>query len=96
MKSKRSLRLVAVYPGDVEVEMGLLKDAISDVNGNLDASIRQSKPQNGFARSLFRVIYSSMIPRFSPIVTAWVRSFATSLRRMFLTRLLTVSSVIES
>jgi hypothetical protein len=53
-------------------------------------------PRTGFAGSLFRVIYSSMIPRFSPIVTAWVRSFAPSLRRMFLTRLLTVSSEIES
>jgi hypothetical protein len=39
---------------------------------------------------------SSMIPRFNPIVTAWVRSFAPSLRRMLLTRLLTVSSEIES
>ena len=53
-------------------------------------------PRTGFAGSLFRVIYSAMIPRFSPIVTAWVRSFAPSLSRMFLTRLLTVSSEIES
>ena len=39
------------------------------------------------ARSLFRVNYNSMIPRFSPIVTAWVRSFAPSLERIFLTGL---------
>ena len=40
--------------------------------------------------------YNSMIPRFSAIVTACVRSFAPSLERMFLTWPLTVSSVIES
>ena len=40
--------------------------------------------------------YSSMMPRFNPMVTAWVRSFAPNLSRMFFTRLLTVSSVIES
>src|SRR5262249_47229126 len=40
--------------------------------------------------------YRSMIPRFKPIVTAWVRSFAASLARMFLTWPLTVSSVMES
>jgi hypothetical protein len=40
--------------------------------------------------------YSSMIPRFSAIVTACVRSFAASLARMFLTWPLTVSSVMES
>ena len=37
-----------------------------------------------------------MIPRFSAIVTACVRSLAPSLERMFLTWNLTVSSVIES
>ena len=37
-----------------------------------------------------------MIPRFSPIVTAWVRSLAPSLDRMFPTWLLTVSSVIDN
>jgi hypothetical protein len=40
--------------------------------------------------------HSSMIPRFSPIVTACVRSFAPNLERMLLTWPLTVSSVIES
>ena len=40
--------------------------------------------------------YSSMIPLFSPIIAAWVRSLAPNLERMDLTRLLTVSSVIES
>lgn len=39
--------------------------------------------------------YSSMIPRFNPIIAAWVRSLAPSLERMFLTRPLTVSSVID-
>ena len=37
-----------------------------------------------------------MIPRFRPIATAWVRSLAPSLERMFLTWLFTVSSVSES
>src|SRR5262245_5793592 len=40
--------------------------------------------------------YRSMIPRFRPIVTACVRSFAASLARMFLTWPLTVSSVMRS
>jgi hypothetical protein len=40
--------------------------------------------------------YSSMIPRLNPIITAWVRSLAPSLERMFFTRPLTVSSVIDS
>src|SRR5258707_15666485 len=37
-----------------------------------------------------------MMPRFSPIVTAWVRSLAPSLARMFLMWPFTVSSVMES
>jgi len=53
-------------------------------------------PKNGIVGSLFPSDHSSMIPRFSAVVTAWVRSFAPSLRRMFLTRLLTVSSEIDS
>ena len=40
--------------------------------------------------------YSSMIPLFKPIIAACVRSLAPNLERMDLTRLLTVSSVIES
>ena len=40
--------------------------------------------------------YMSMMPRFTPIMAAWVRSLAPNLDKMFLTRLLTVSSVIES
>ena len=40
--------------------------------------------------------YSSMIPLFKPIIAAWVRSLAPNFERMFLTRLFTVSSVIES
>ena len=40
--------------------------------------------------------YSSMIPLFRPIMAACVRSLAPSLDRMLLTRLLTVSSVMES
>ena len=40
--------------------------------------------------------YSSMIPLFKPIMAAWVRSLAPNLERMDLTRLLTVSSVMES
>ena len=35
-------------------------------------------------------------PSLSPIIAAWVRSLAPNLERMDLTRLLTVSSVIES
>ena len=67
----------------------------------------ESKPQMESGSSLFRVSrlrhgskvgghYSSMIPLFSPIVAACVRSFAPNLERMDLTRLLTVSSVMES
>lgn len=41
-------------------------------------------------------VYTSMIPRLMPIVTAWVRSLAPSLARMFLTWPFTVSSVIAS
>ena len=37
-----------------------------------------------------------MIPRFSPIVTAWLRSLAPSLESIFVTWLLTVASPIES
>jgi hypothetical protein len=37
-----------------------------------------------------------MIPRFSPIIAAWVRSLASSLARMLLTRPFTVSSGTES
>ena len=40
--------------------------------------------------------YRPMIPLFSPIIAAWVRSLAPNLERMDLTRLLTVSSVIDS
>jgi len=67
----------------------------------------ESKPQIESGSSLFRVLrfmawkqagwnYSSMIPLFKPIIAACVRSLAPSLERMFLTRLFTVSSVIES
>ena len=37
-----------------------------------------------------------MIPLFNPIIAACVRSWAPNLERMHLTRLLTVSSVMES
>ena len=68
---------------------------------------RQSKPQMESGSCLFRVSrlrhgsevgghYSSMIPLFNPIVAACVRSLAPNLERMDLTRLLTVSSVMES
>jgi hypothetical protein len=40
--------------------------------------------------------YNSMMPRFTPIMAACVRSLAPSLERMFFTRLFTVSSVIDS
>jgi hypothetical protein len=43
------------------------------------------RPKKRVYRPLFRGVYKSMIPRFSPIVTAWVRSFAPSLVRIFLT-----------
>ena len=43
----------------------------------------------------FGGVYSSMIPRFSAIVTAWVRSLAPSLDKILLTWPLTVSSVIK-
>jgi hypothetical protein len=44
----------------------------------------------------FRGTYNSMIPRFSAMVTACVRSFAPSFARIFLMWLLTVSSAINS
>jgi glucose-6-phosphate-specific signal transduction histidine kinase len=47
-------------------------------------------------RRFFSLGYKSMNPRFSPIVTAWVRSFALSFARIFLTYPLTVSSLMES
>ena len=50
----------------------------------------------GAARGAARENYNSMIPLFSPIIAAWVRSLAPNFERMFLTRLFTVSSVIES
>ena len=50
----------------------------------------------GLPEEAARENYSSMIPLFSPIIAAWVRSFAPNFERMFLTRLFTVSSVIES
>jgi hypothetical protein len=42
------------------------------------------------------VNYSSMIPLFNPIIAACVRSLAPNFEKIDLTRLLTVSSVIES
>jgi hypothetical protein len=45
---------------------------------------------------LFGEVYSSMIPRVSPIVTAWVRCLLPSLDRMCPTWFLTVSSVIDN
>ena len=68
----------------------------------------RSKPPKGLELSLFRFHglgaravcgyenYSSIIPLFNPIIAACVRSLAPNLERMHLTRLLTVSSVIES
>lgn len=49
-------------------------------------SLRHSqRTQNGQKKghfSFFWRAYSSMIPRFNPIVTAWARSFAPSLERI--------------
>ena len=69
----------------------------------------EGNPKKGVWLSLFRVLKfcggwtqggksysSSMIPLFNPMMAAWVRSLAPNLERMDLTRLLTVSSVIES
>ena len=47
-------------------------------------------------RSGTRQRYSSMIPLFTPMIAACVRSFASSFARMLLTRPLTVSSVMAS
>jgi hypothetical protein len=46
---------------------------------------RSRIPKNRGSNTPLSRGYSSMIPRFSPIVTAWVLSFAPSLERMFLT-----------
>src|SRR5258707_12111803 len=67
------------------------------LNDKVRESAAQSNPQKtGVGIHLFRGGYSSMVPRFSPIVTAWVRSFAPSFERMFLTCPLTVSSVVDN
>src|SRR5262249_41560506 len=58
------------------------------------------EPRKSSARTLFRVdelsAQTSMMPRLIPIIAPWVRSLAPSFERMFFTRPLTVSSVIES
>lgn len=64
------------------------------------ASLRHSQQtQNGqkeVRSSFFRGAYSSMIPRFRPIVTAWARSFAPSFESMLATWLFTLASPTES
>jgi len=54
-----------------------------------NTSLRHSQQsQNGQKKAFstfFRWIYSSMIPRFNPIVTAWARSFAPSFDSMLAT-----------
>ncbi len=69
---------------------------------NLDSKLRRcvvagESPRTVAGIRLFRRVtarggYSSMMPRFRPIVTAWVWSLAPSLERIFLTCPLTVSS----
>jgi hypothetical protein len=59
------------------------------LQGNLNdqsrlAAARIESPKTGVARHPFRGGHSSMIPRFSPMVTACVRSFAPNLERMLL------------
>jgi len=44
----------------------------------------------------YLLIYILMMPRFSPIIAACVRSWAPNFERIFLTRDLTVSSVIDN
>ena len=60
------------------------------------ASVTLLSSIRGLLEEAARENYSSMIPLFSPIIAAWVRSFALNFERMLLTRLFTVSSVIES
>ncbi len=68
-----------------------------DLNDQVMRTSSAPNPQKpGLGYTSFEGGYSSMIPRFSPIVTAWVLSFAPSLERMFLTCPLTVSSVIDN
>jgi hypothetical protein len=67
---------------------------------NLRLSVRGVQryriPKTWDAKATLSRGYKSMMPRFSPMVTAWVRSFAPSFERMFLTWPLTVSSVIDN
>ena len=52
---------------------------------SLGCSQRVQKAQTKVFGSAFRGIYSSIIPRFNPIVTAWARSLASSFESMFAT-----------
>src|SRR5215472_11709095 len=53
---------------------------------------KEGSAEPGIRQLHFSGSHSSIIPRFNPIVTAWVRSLALSLARMFETCRLTVSS----
>jgi hypothetical protein len=51
----------------------------------LHGATNGQNPKMGTESWLFRGGYNSMIPRFNPRVTAWVRSLAPSLERMLFT-----------
>jgi hypothetical protein len=72
------------------IESSLRKNA-----SNLSCLVEEfaQAPNRGW--STVSSVQGPMIPRFTPIIAAWVRSFASNFERMFLTRPLTVSSVIE-
>jgi len=57
---------------------------------------RTERRETGNGPSPFRGTYSSMIPRFTAIVTACVRSLAPSFDRIFVMWLLTVSSAMDN
>ena len=56
----------------------------------------KNKPSKEEWRGPFVSVYKSMMPRLTPIIAAWVRSFAPSFDMILRTRPLTVSSVTES
>src|SRR5580658_9757911 len=79
---KRSGRIPSPGQPSGNVEKRCRERPTPNGNGSYAGSRR---PKERVYRPLFRGVYKSMIPRFSPIVTAWVRSLARSLMRILLT-----------
>ncbi len=84
-------------PGPTIAKVAPIAANMPGIHGSPERVKQIETPEAGIGPSLFPGWdYSWIIPRFNPIVTAWVRSLAPSLESMFVTWLLTVSSVIKS